>query len=154
MTMLAAAAATFLFCVLSALIPFLNAEIYLLAAAALAPPEWRVVLVFAAAAGQTAGNVGMYGVGRGAFGLPGIRLGAMLGKAKTWCRQRTPPKALIAFSAATGLPPFYIVSIACGLMRTPILSFVALGLSGRFVRFGAVALLPLIIQHARTVFGR
>ena len=51
-------------------------------------------------------------------------------------------------SAFAGLPPFYLTSITAGMTQFGFTRFVLLGTLGRFLRFGLVALLPLL---ARTV---
>lgn len=148
--------ATFGFCVLSAVIPFLNAELYLLAASALAPRSMAVALVVAASLGQMAGKTVMYFAGRGAVRLPGARLRRMVAAAQArYAQHDTRGReavggAMILVSAFVGLPPFYVVSVACGMLRVPFVQFFALGLVGRLARFGVIVLAPQLVKAWRS----
>ena len=136
---------TFAYCVVSGLVPFVNAELFLLAASAAAPRSLAIPLVLAATAGQMTAKVAMYGVGRGVVRIPGERMKRWIAEAET--RAQTRPVAgagLVLVSAASGIPPFYVMSIASGILRFPFIPFVILGFVGRFIRFGAVVLGPQI----------
>ena len=138
---------TFGYCVASAMIPLFHAEAYLLAVSALAPSHMAVPLVLAATSGQMLGKAGMYGVGRGAVRVPWERTKRWIERAEAWCRER--PKVggpLIFVSAATGFPPFYVLSVAAGMVRAPFGVFCTLGFLGRLVRFSAVVLLPYVFR--------
>jgi len=67
MTLLTLWATTFAVCVVGAIIPVVNTEIYLIAVSAMAPPEYVMPLVIAATIGQMVGKVAMYYAGRGFF---------------------------------------------------------------------------------------
>jgi membrane protein YqaA with SNARE-associated domain len=142
---------TFGVCLLSAVVPFVNAELYLLGASALAPRGLVVPLVVAAALGQMAGKALMYWAGVGALELPGERLRRMVASVKArYPADGTGGAALgggvILLSASVGLPPFYVVSIACGLLRIPFARFFLLGLVGRLARFGVIVLAPQAVK--------
>ena|SRR3990167_2218039 len=55
--------------------------------------------------------------------------------------------AVIILSALTGLPPFYLINIICGTLRTSFNNFFWFGLAGTFVRFSAIAFLPAFAIH-------
>lgn len=129
--------------VVSAVIPVLNIELYLLGAAALAPAAMAVPLVLAATIGQMVGKVVMYFAGTGALKLPGKRLRAALEGMHATLRNR--PRsggALVFASAAAGVPPFFIVTVAAGAARMNLAAFVVLGFLGRLVRFSVIVALP------------
>ena len=145
--MLVAFLTTFGVCALSAVVPIVNAEIYLLGASALAPRELAIPLIVAAATGQMLGKSVMYFAGVGALRLPSVRLRRMVAKVEE--RYRTAGKGgatlgggIILLSAVVGLPPFYVVSIACGLFRIPFMQFLVLGTIGRLIRFAVIVLVP------------
>jgi len=147
MTALLAFLTTFGVCALSAVIPLVNAEIYLLGASALAPRELAIPLIVAAATGQMLGKSVMYFAGVGALRLPSERLRRMVARVDE--RYRTAGKGgatlgggIILLSAIVGLPPFYVVSIACGLFRIPFVQFLVLGTIGRLIRFAVIVLVP------------
>jgi membrane protein YqaA with SNARE-associated domain len=53
---------------------------------------------------------------------------------------------LIFISSSTGFPPFFFVSVAAGLLRVPLPSFIVFGAAGRFLRFTVAVFLPQIIK--------
>lgn len=148
MTLALLLASTFGYCVVSGLVPFVNAEAYLLGAAALAPTRYALPIVIAGTLGQMVAKVAMYGAGRGTVMLPGRRIRAWVEQARVryGSYQRLGP-GVIFLSAASGFPPFYIVSIGCGVLRTPLARFIVLGTIGRFLRFGTVVLVPYLIRQ-------
>jgi membrane protein YqaA with SNARE-associated domain len=129
--------------VASAVIPVINIELYLLGAAALAPAAMAVPLVLAATIGQMVGKVVMYFAGTGALKLPGKRMRAALEGMNATLRHR--PRsggALVFASAAAGVPPFFMVTVAAGAARMNLAAFVVLGFLGRLVRFAVIVALP------------
>jgi membrane protein YqaA with SNARE-associated domain len=134
--------ATFVWCMTSGVFPIVNAEIFLVGVAAVTPSSRLWVLVVLATAGQMIAKSFMYLVGRGVFRLP-------LGKGKLnleAARERVARwrnKDLLVFvSAASGLPPFYLTSIAAGTLRFPFARFFGFGLAGRVVRFSLLVAVP------------
>src|SRR5687768_15398152 len=147
MTALVAFLTTFVVCAFSAVVPVVNSEIYLLAASAMAPREFAIPLILAAASGQMLGKSIMYFAGVGALSLPGERLRRMVAQVEARYRAAgtggaTLGGGVILLSAVVGLPPFYVVSVACGLFRIPFAQFFVLGLFGRLVRFALIVLAP------------
>jgi membrane protein YqaA with SNARE-associated domain len=49
-------------------------------------------------------------------------------------------------SAGAGLPPFYIVSVACGIFRIPFAQFFVVGLIGMLARFSVVVIAPQVVK--------
>jgi membrane protein YqaA with SNARE-associated domain len=138
-------------CLLSAVVPFVNAELYLLAASSLVAPQLAPALVVAGALGQMLGKSLMYHAGRGALRLPSERLRRMVASVEERYRQGGTGGAavggtVILASAGIGLPPFYVVSIACGILRIPFALFFSLGLIGRLARFGVIVLGPQLVR--------
>lgn len=143
MSLLAVWLSTFGFSFLSAIIPVLTVEVYLLGASALAPPSFILPLVIAAAGGQMAGKVLLYYTGTGALKIPGKRLQAALVKANTKMAEN--PRmggALLFASASLGVPPFYVMTLAAGAARMNLPAFIVLGFVGRAIRFAAFVLAP------------
>lgn len=151
MTLLTALWTTFGICVVGAIFPFLNTELYLVSASAVAPESFALPLAAAATAGQMVGKVGLYYAGRGMLRLPGGKIQRGIIAAREQMERRPKASKLLLFtSAVTGFPPFYVMSIAWGAGRMSLLFFVVCGTAGRLIRFGAVALLPGIV---RTIMG-
>ena len=125
------------------MIPLLHAEAYLVTASLLAPPELRWSLVIAATVGQMLGKVGMYYAGRGVRLIPGERIQRRIELATArYGHTSQIGSGLVFISAASGFPPFYLVSIAAGVLTFPIRPFVIFGFAGRFIRFALAVFLP------------
>jgi membrane protein YqaA with SNARE-associated domain len=141
--------------IVSAFVPILNAEAFVLAASAggAATASWGVVGV---TLGQTAGKVAIFVL---------VRKGVH----RRFVRERPPRPAraassrwrrtlrswsawlllqldrpwvggLVVFaSASAGVPPLAVVAVVAGLRRTPLVVFTVAVLVGRLVRFAALA---------------
>lgn len=124
----------------SALLPFLNAEAYAVVAAVAAPTMGVVV---ALAVGQTIGKVVLFesarrGAARWTPKDPSTRRSRWLARVAPWLQSpRTGPPVVLA-SAALGLPPLAIVSVAAGASGQRRLVFASLVLVGRLARFAAI----------------
>lgn len=128
----------------SALVPILNAEVYVVATAGAAHPALVPLLVVAVACGQTAGKVALFEAARrGSARLrrhrsrrPGrwaTRISGALGS-------RRSGNSLVLASAALGLPPLAAVSLAAGASGQRRWEFALLCLAGRTARFAVLAL--------------
>lgn len=134
--------ATFVWCMASGVVPIINAEIFLVAVAAVTPTPrlWEIVAL--ATAGQMVAKTFMYLVGRGVFRLPlGSRRLDLARWSERVARWRS-KDLLVFFSAALGLPPFYVISILAGVVRFPYPRFLGCGLAGRLVRFSLLVAMP------------
>lgn len=141
-------------CLISALVPVVNAELYLVALVTQQPqlPWWLVGLV--AAVGQLLGKLVFYYAGRGSLWLPArVRRSADPHRRRRWsawltrfqqtCQARPVWTAGVLFLAATvGLPPLAATSFVAGVARISPGMFVVTGLVGRFIRFSTVAAAP------------
>jgi len=136
---------TFGFCVLSALVPIFNAEVYLTALAATeSPPLWPMAAV--AAAGQMVGKVVYYFIGKSSLDWRWVKkrtdtpqFQAGLERWRLRLEDRPWVAALIVFvSASMGIPPFAIVAVLAGTLRMSLTMFVVVGFAGRLLRFASV----------------
>jgi membrane protein YqaA with SNARE-associated domain len=141
---------TFGYCVVGALVPFLNTELYLIGASAISPPEYLPAIVAAAALGQMVGKSLLFYAGRGALSLPSQRLRRMVeGVQRRYSTGGAAPAlgaTVIIASSGAGLPPFYITTIACGIFRIPYAQFFGLGLVGMLARFTVVVAAPQVVK--------
>jgi membrane protein YqaA with SNARE-associated domain len=145
MTPLALLISVFFACLLGGLVPFINTELIVLGAAAAAPTRLLVPLILIATTTQMVAKTVLYLGGRGLMRLPNRhrRFDTALRTAK---RLEKGGSAFLFVSAATGFPPFYMMSIASGAIRLPFTRFFVLGFIGRLVRFGAVVGAPQLIR--------
>ena len=130
--------------VVSAVLPWINAEIIVLSLPGVAPSKAALMaLVVIATAGQMTGKSFVYWAGRrGNRVLPG-RAGTALEKLKNRLSSR-PSRAvvLVLVSALVGLPPFFLITMVGGAVKMNFLAFLTAGTAGRLVRFGLLVTLP------------
>lgn len=130
-------------CLLGAIVPFVNTEIYLVTVAALAPRGFVAPLVVAATLGQMIGKVAMFYAGRGVGRVRSERVQRGVAKLRERLGGRPWAAKLVLFGSATvGLPPLYVMAVACGTLGMGVVSFFLIGSAGRLIHFAVVALLP------------
>lgn len=151
---------TFGFSLLSALVPVFNAEVYLVGLAARQPQLSWWLLGLVAAVGQMLGKLVFYYAGRGSLQLPArLRRKSDKGRGGRWSRwfarfretARDRPVwafAVLLASAAIGLPPYAASAVLAGVAEVRLPVFLVSGLVGRFVRFGAIAASPGLLESA------
>jgi membrane protein YqaA with SNARE-associated domain len=134
-------------CVLGGLLPWINAELVVVSAAFVLPPSAVPALALACAGGQMASKLAVYGLARWApERLPG-RARRLLARAERY-RHRPRALALLALSGAlVAVPPFYLVTLACGFMRVPCVLFTLTGFAGTATRYGVLAWLALALGN-------
>ena len=140
----------FALAVLSALVPWVNAEVVMLSAVPLADsPVQLAWLVGLVTFGQMTGKSVMYWISRLAAGRRVSRVQKAL---DSWRErfQRRPGSALglTLLSAIAGFPPFYLVSMAAGALHVAFAQFLAIGTIGRLIHFAAVAFIPELIRRS------
>ena len=133
--------------ILTALLPWMNAEVMLLSATRFVASQSALMgLVAVVTAGQMTGKTAMYWLARKAADARTNRLAHLT---QQWCARFTEhPRsalAIVLVSALVGFPPFYAVSIAAGTSRMRFLYFLVVGSAARFVHFAIVALIPQIV---------
>ncbi len=134
--------ATFVYCIASGFIPVVNAELFLVGVAAVAPRESLPWVAALAAAGQMVAKCGMYLGGRGVVALPKGRRHEDIARWQARVERWRSKDVLVLVSASVGLPPFFVTSILAGSLKFPFARFLAAGFLGRLLRFGAVVAVP------------
>jgi membrane protein YqaA with SNARE-associated domain len=128
----------------SALLPLLPIEPLLLGASATLPRPLLLPVVALATVGHMAAKTLLYLGSRSAaeLALP-ARQRASLDRVRRLLSRRRPVQLLtLLASAVAGVPPFYLVTVCYGVLRLPLRDYLVVGVIGRAVRFGALALLP------------
>jgi membrane protein YqaA with SNARE-associated domain len=135
----------FLGTLVSGVVPLVNAELPVVAAAgAAATGAWLpsvAVVAVVSAAGQMTSKTVTFGVARWAPARLPRKAQAVIAEASA--RASDAPTAVwtsILASAATGVPPFYGTAIAAGALGVRAVTSVAFGFLGRLARFGVLAL--------------
>jgi membrane protein YqaA with SNARE-associated domain len=131
--------------VLSALVPLVNIEAYLIGLGAVTAVGNVWLLSGVAAVGQMAGKLVWYYLGANALRWGWVRRRVETPKAQArlelW-RSRTHENEWLAggltlVSAFSGFPPFAIVAVLAGQLRMSLLLFLVTGTVGRWLRFAA-----------------
>ncbi len=140
------------FCVSLAgsLLPGFATELYVLGVATLIEPTALAPVILIGAGGQVAGKLLVYGIAR-AGGYAAATAGLELSRARAAVRRagRAAP-ALVFLSALASVPPWYLTTIACGVVGSRIMPFAAASFGGRVVRAGAlVCFARLMLEVAR-----
>jgi membrane protein YqaA with SNARE-associated domain len=126
-------------CLVSGLLPLVNAELLVVAAAAAVPVGQLPLIALVAAIGQMVTKTSLYGVARWAPTRLGPRARALLDRASAQASRRGSAVGTTIFaSALSGVPPFYGVSLAAGALGVRTGTFVISGLAGRLGRFALI----------------
>jgi membrane protein YqaA with SNARE-associated domain len=138
--------AAFTGCAVGSVIPLIHTELLIFGMAALLPGTAALPLVLLATTGTMVGKTVLYFGGRGLVHLP-IRKRERIDRfiAGTEGRRGLGDTLLFA-SAASGFPPFYVVTVASGVVRHPLARFLIWGFMGRLIRFTAVVYAPQLIR--------
>ena len=140
-------AGTFLFCAISALVPLLNAELFILYLGSTASPSQFPALILLAALGQMSSKIVLYHAGRGVLKLPLGRGQAKIDALRARLSKKGGATGGVAFlSALTGFPSFYAMSVMAGVLGWPLYRYLALGVVGRSLRFAVLLFLPGVVK--------
>ncbi len=131
----------------SAVVPFISAEVAVLGLVAGLPHPNLILLVAVATAAQMGGNSTMYWLGRRASGVGGGRFARVVDRWGHHFRGSSRSvRSLVFVSSASGLPPFSIVSTLAGRFRTNFVAYILVGSIARFLRFAVIGLFPLAVK--------
>lgn len=143
----------------SALLPVVNTELYLVGVRAANPGLSWLALGVAAALGQMVGKLLFYYSGRG-----GVRFGRRLRHKTDPCRSRRwagwvdgfrracterpfAAAGTLFLSAVVGLPPFGVMAVVAGAAGMGHTRFLAIGFTGRAIRFCVISAVPSLIIY-------
>lgn len=141
LSMLGIYGGTYIVCLLSGLIFFLNAELFLVGLIRLTVDRAEQLpwIVVAAALGQMTAKTALYYTGQNLLKLSSNRYREKVEKVRAKIDQwKNKPFLIFAVSSLIGLPPFYLTVLAAGAMRIRLRPFLAIGLAGRLVRFAII----------------
>jgi membrane protein YqaA with SNARE-associated domain len=145
------AAGYFGLAVVSALVPWVNAEVLMISAVPVAGSTGALAgLVVAVSAGQMIGKSAMYWLSRSSTRPLSPRWQRLT---DGW-RERFGARPRLALgmtfvSAVFGVPPFFITSMAVGALHLAFARFLVVGTAGRLVHFSLVAFLPDMLRRTQ-----
>lgn len=96
--------------------------------------------IVACALAQMVVKSGIYGVARWAPSRLPRRAKRLLDRAERLGGRRRLMFAAVLTGSLVSVPPFYLVTVACGLVRVPFWVFATAGFSGTLVRYGTLVL--------------
>jgi membrane protein YqaA with SNARE-associated domain len=126
-------------CAAGGVLPWISSEAAVAAAVLLLPAGWRTILVVACALGQIAAKSGLYGLARWAPHRLPARALQLAARADRYRDRRWTLAVTIFTGALVGLPPFYLVTLACGILRVPFVLYALAGVAGTLLRYTTVA---------------
>ncbi|MGW5050029.1 hypothetical protein [Actinokineospora sp. NPDC004072] len=151
----------------SALIPFVNVELFIVGLALQRPDIPWALIAAVVAVGHVGGKLFYYYAARGSIHLPRFlrrREKAMTERRLRWQQRTKRIRAWVAWlrekceahphwmfgtysvSAVAGLPPFMAMTVLAGLVRMKVAAFLSAGIAGRFVRFSLLAASPALFH--------
>lgn len=145
----------------SALIPIVNAEAAMIAAAIASPPALTVMIAVGIAVGQTIGKVAMYEGARQGIDRHRLRhTPKPREEMRPWRRRiadlndwmiammkgRWSSNGILFASASVGVPPLFATTIVAGAAKTRRIDFIVCCLTGRAARFLVMAA-PFIVRR-------
>jgi membrane protein YqaA with SNARE-associated domain len=142
-----ACAGCFALTVVSAIVPWVNAELIVLSLPVLAPSRSTLaLLLLVATAGQMTGKVAVYWAARGGARVPSPRVARLLERWRPrFAASRRSAAGFVVLSSAVGIPPFFVTTLAAGALRMNLTEFIAAGTCGRLLRFGALVVVPDLV---------
>lgn len=138
--------ATFAVALGAGLVPFFSIEAYVLALSAASPSADLVSVALATSLGQMTAKSVVYLAGRGVLKLPMRRAAHGLGAVSKRLAGRRGAMAIVLTSAATSVPPFYVVCLAAGALRLRFGPFFIAGYAGGVARFAALFAVPRLFS--------
>ena len=129
------------------LVPIGMAELLALAIGAVMPPALSLAMLALFTVAHVAGKVPWYWLGRQSDRATHPHVQAFIAKARAMmARQPAYSAGLLATAALASVPPFHLAAIAAGIARFNVVTFLAVCLAGRAVRFGALASVPALLR--------
>ena len=137
-------AALLVLAIISGFNPLFNVEIPVLAIAWHYKNAPLLVLSLVATLGQMIAKTVLFYIGKHSKRLFSERYRKIIDKWHRWCDRHHLIKHGLTFcSALIGIPPFYIVSILLGVIRSPVWMLLVWGTLGRFLRFYIIIITAL-----------
>ena len=142
-------AACFGLTVVSAVVPWVHAEIILLSFTTTASsPAAIAAFVIVATAGQMTGKTFLYAAGRQGSRVNSPRIARLLERWRPrWMANPGKADQLVLVSSAVGFPPFIMTALVAGALEMQLARFVVVGTIGRLLHFAGVAFLGDLVTR-------
>lgn len=135
-------------CVVGGFLPWANTEAAVVGAALVLPPPLVPLLVVGAALAQVFAKGTIYGLARWApQGMP-QKARAQIERISRLARRRRSQTLTVLASSTLGVPPFYLVTLACGTVAVPFGAFLAAAFVGSVIRYAVLSLATVLMWGA------
>lgn len=129
-------------------IPAGAAEVVALAIGAIPSMHLRGAVLVTFTAGHVLGKVLWYWLGTLEKQVTYARLRTWIERARQVAAQHpTVGLTVAATSSAVSIPPFHLMAVAAGIVRSPPVPFFAVAFAGRLLRFAAIAAFPSLLRY-------
>lgn len=132
-------------CFAGGLLPWINSEVAVVGAALLLPAGATPALVVGCTVGQMAAKCGLYAASRWAPERLPARAKRLIDRVDRYRERRTLLVLAVLSSALVALPPFYLVTLACGVLRVPFSLFTLAGITGTATRYAVLAWMAAVL---------
>ena len=133
-------------CVLGSFLPWVNTEAAVVTAALLLPPRMLPLLVLGAASAQVFGKGTLYALARWAPRRLPVRARTRIAGLSALAARRTSLGLAVLASSTVGVPPFYVMALACGTVSLPLAFFLSAAFAGAVVRYAVISLAAVLLK--------
>ncbi len=133
-------------CAVGGFLPWVNTEAVVVGAALLLPLGALPLLVLGAAAVQVLCKGTLYALARWAPQTLPRRVRAQLGRISPLAARRRSLTLTVIASSAVGVPPLYLVTLACGMVAVPPRAFLGAALLGATVRYAVLSVATVLLR--------
>jgi membrane protein YqaA with SNARE-associated domain len=133
-------------CVVGGFLPWVNTEAVVVGAALLLPPGVLPLLVLGAAFTQVLSKGALYGLARWVPRAMPRRARARLEEISGLAARRRSLTLTVLASSTVGVPPFYLVTLACGTVAAPPGAFLGAAFVGTAVRYGVLSAATVLLR--------
>lgn len=134
--------------VATGIVPIGAAEAAALAIGLVSPPWLAVAMGLTFTLAHVAAKLPWFWLGAHAERAGSGRAAGYVSRARQFLEERPQyGRGLLMASAVLSVPPFHLAAIAAGMVRMPLLPFVATAVTGRLLRFGVLVTAPQVIRH-------
>lgn len=123
---------------LGGIFPWINGEVVVAGAALLTPSGGLPALVLGCASAQMSAKAAVYGLTRWMPERMPAKARGLVARVEAYRGRRGLLVLAVLSGSGVSLPPFYLVTIACGALRVPFPLFVAVGLAGTASRYAVL----------------
>jgi membrane protein YqaA with SNARE-associated domain len=132
-------------CVVGGFLPWVNTEAVVVGAALLLPRGALPLLVLGAAGVQVLAKGSLYGLARWAPRAVPRRARERLERLSTLAAGRRSLTLTVFASSTVGVPPLYLVTLACGAAATPAGAFLGATFLGTAVRYAVLSAATVLL---------